>query len=310
MKKYLLYFFTGVILTSCSTSNLIEKTTNSHDNQVNVNQTKLILRPLMADLTIENVRKEISYTGQNLLTIEDSKANAMQLFLKTHTCDYVVDPIFSITKNMEKSKMKDITIVLTGFPAKYTKIYQVDSLPKSVMQSKNIENTSKRLDYINSIEINKQQTSSPKFSTGINLGLLIPLASGSRSQFGGNLGVKCDLNNKIRIGVNVGYYYNDTLSFSKVTYTVPMMGSVEYSFSPNALSPYAGADIGYYLLGNFNNVSGTILKGQLGISPVIGLNYNFSEKLLINCNFKYHFIISDTDLSSMIGLNVGIGYKF
>lgn len=276
MKRLLLLLTTSVIITSCSTHRLVENSTDSQDYRVNSNQTNLILRPLMADLSIENVRKEITYSNQNIFSIEDLKANAIQLFLKTHFCDYVVDPIFSITKTMERSKVKEITIILTGFPAMYTKIYQVDSLPKSVLQNQEIDKSPKRLDYINSFKKTESKIENSQLTLGINLGLLKPLKGSSNTQFGASFVCKYNLNENFRIGANTGYYFNDTLSFRQVTFTIPITGSFEYCFSNNTFSPYIGTDIGYYLTGYYAKYSGVTTSGHFGFAPSLGLN---SEQL-------------------------------
>ena len=77
-KPIFILFFAIVIFTSCSTSRFVEKSTNSRDYQVNASNTTLVLRPLMADIAVDNDRKEISYTSQNIFSVENLKANGNQ----------------------------------------------------------------------------------------------------------------------------------------------------------------------------------------------------------------------------------------
>ena len=153
MKRIIILSFTAMsLLTSCGPSKIIIKSTNSVNAQIDAGQSSLILRPLMADMTINNIRKEVNYTGSIKLSKIDLKNNALSLFLKTHSCDYVVDPIFETIITEENRKPKEITIKVSGMGAKYTKIYQVDSLPKSVFQTPTINSLSKRIDFLNSID--------------------------------------------------------------------------------------------------------------------------------------------------------------
>jgi hypothetical protein len=91
----------------------------------------------------------------------------MQLFLETYKCDYVVDPVFTTTTTVENKKLSQIEIKLTGLSATYKKIYQVDSLPKSISQYANLNKNLTRLDYYNSYDEIKNQIGI-EFLTGNN----------------------------------------------------------------------------------------------------------------------------------------------
>lgn len=151
-----------LVISSCSKKMLVTKSTNSRDYQLNAHQSGLILRPLVADLQVESARKEVAYnTPLNKkksdplnLRLSDLKSNALQLFMTTHNCDYVVDPIFSKTVSKSRGRLREYIINVSGFPAKYSKIYQVDTLPKSVVQYDKLKKPVRRLDYINSIDEN------------------------------------------------------------------------------------------------------------------------------------------------------------
>ena len=149
-------------ISSCSKNMLVTKSTNARDYQLNAHQSGLVLRPMLADLQVESTKKEVTYSAPLNkkkpdplnLKASDLKSNALQLFLTTHNCDYVVDPVFIKTVSKSKGRLRELTINVSGFPAKYSKIYQVDSLPKSVFQYDKLNKPVKRLDYINSIEDN------------------------------------------------------------------------------------------------------------------------------------------------------------
>jgi hypothetical protein len=152
MKKKLLFATLSLGLFACAPSKLLVKKTNMKENNIEASKTGLVMRPLLADLEVTTERKSITYKAPINLSMVDLKSNAMQLFLETNKCDYVVDPIFTTTTTIENKKLSLIEIKLTGLPATYKKIYQVDSLPKSVTQYANLSKNQTRLEYFNSVD--------------------------------------------------------------------------------------------------------------------------------------------------------------
>lgn len=140
-----------VLLTSCSIHREIKKDTKSHDPEVNPTAVGMVIKPIVADLKIESVKQSVTYTADLKLPLSEIKNNAMELFLTTYKCDYVVDPIYSKVTTVENSQLSEIQITITGFPATYSKIYQADSLPKSIIQYASITLPVKRVEYVNSL---------------------------------------------------------------------------------------------------------------------------------------------------------------
>jgi hypothetical protein len=165
MKKIFAFIILGLFAISCAKSRLVTQKTNSKKHEIETSYNGMLSKPILADLEIENIRKEVNYQGKLNLSMADLKLNAKQLFLATFSCDFVVDPIYTTTVTKENLRTKDITIKLTGLPAKYSKIYQVDSLPKSIGQFYALDNPIKRVEYINSIDENN-----PRIGVDITLG--------------------------------------------------------------------------------------------------------------------------------------------
>jgi hypothetical protein len=165
MKKILFFGFSFALLASCASTKKVTKITDSKDPVMNQNVNGMLSRPLLADLSVENVRKEVTYSAKLNISEADRKANAMQLFLETHNCDFIVDPIYTNTYTDVNGKTKEILIKVTGLPAKYTKIAQVDSLPKSIQQYQTLMNPVERMNYVNSID-----EASPTIGVEINMG--------------------------------------------------------------------------------------------------------------------------------------------
>lgn len=147
--------------------------------------------------------------------------------------------------------------------------------------------------------------------TGINLGIFKPLKLITEPQLGLNMCVKKNLNSQIRIGINVGYYiYTHVLDGKRLSYfSSPITSIIEFSFKKNKINPYVGADIGLYIQGASLEKRNVIDK-DLGLSPLIGLDYKFTEKVNFNCNIKYHYIIKTSPLRSSLSINLGINYVF
>jgi hypothetical protein len=149
MKKIII-ILTGVMsLASCSIQREIKKDTKAHDPEISAPTFGMVIKPIAADLKVESVKQSVTYTADLKLPLSELKNNAMELFLTTYKCDYVVDPIFSRVSTVENSQLTEIKITITGFPATYTKFYQLDSLPKSVLQYTALP--VKRVEYTNSI---------------------------------------------------------------------------------------------------------------------------------------------------------------
>ena len=154
-------------------------------------------------------------------------------------------------------------------------------------------------------------SASAQISVGINGGMVSPTAEGSESHIGFNIFAKYNLSEKMRLGVNFGNYSKsyDLMGIDVKSIISPITATFEYSFSTNSFSPYAGIDAGIYQMGaSLGGV--TVKESYLGLAPVVGADYNLSDKLAINANFKYHYIMSEGEATSAIGINAGVCYKF
>jgi hypothetical protein len=144
---YQLLVIIAITLSSCSIHQKIVKEKSTKNPEINTQSTGVMLKPIIADLEISNTKKSVVYKADLSIVPSELNNNAMQLFLDSHQCDYIVDPQFSrktITKN---STIVEIEITVKGFPAKYKKFYQVDSIPKSVIQYSNVTLNAKRSEF-------------------------------------------------------------------------------------------------------------------------------------------------------------------
>jgi hypothetical protein len=149
----------------------------------------MLVKPIIADLELSKEKKSINYKADKNLPLGDLKANATRVFLDTHKCDYIVDPQFVKTITSSSGLVKEIEYTLTGIPATYSKVYQVDSLPKSIIEYSQIQLPNERVEFSTLKESNLTGTPlGMEFATGLNFtGAQIdysPKVSGLKYYFG------------------------------------------------------------------------------------------------------------------------------
>lgn len=135
-------------LSSCSNNEYLARSTDSHEQSILVNNTSVIVRPIVADMSIENERKATIYQADLLLPLEDLRDNALGLFLAQHECDYAVDPIYREVVTSQRRAVKSIQITVEAFPAHYVSLQAVDSLPKSILEYQRLNVPQERVTYI------------------------------------------------------------------------------------------------------------------------------------------------------------------
>lgn len=242
---------------------------------MNQNVNGMVSRPLLADLSVDNVRKEITYAAKINISDSDRKANAKQLFLETHNCDFIVDPIYTNTYTDINGKTKEIQIKLTGLPAKYSKITQVDSLPKSIQQYQTLMNPVERVNYVNSID-----EGSPTVGVEINLGTK------------GQQGIQVDFlmkNEKARIYFAAENYNNANPSFT-----------MNFEDSTGSLNSTSGSSVGFgsLALGLMKEIS---VSNRVKFRGQGGLNLSSYTETGINNN------LGSIQSIYRLGFRLGIG---
>ena len=293
MKSKLLFVGLVLVMSSCAPSKLIIKKTNAKEYNLETAKTGLVMRPLLADLDVNIERKIVSYSGPLNLDMSDLKNNAMQLFLETYKCDYVVDPIFTTTSTLENKKLSQIEIKLTGLSATYKKIYQVDSLPKSITQYANLNKNLTRLDYYNSIDEVKNKIGL-EFVAGNNKGFQIDYPMSFNPNY--RLYVGVDVPNNNPSGFKADEYTDlDTLKgetydgkLNQINFSIG--GFKEVSLSPNTLFRLQ-AGLNYsmftpendYKINTFYSVNGL---SSIGLRLGAGLDYKLYRN--IHLVAKYH----------------------
>ena len=163
--------------------------------------------------------------------------------------------------------------------------------------------------------------SSSSFSQTIlggGLGILNSTKKNTSSFLGGEIYVKREVTEAVRMGVSIGFYNNTEVSngYTFRTNSIPISIGGEYLFLKDKFRPYIGMNAG--LLGFTNNspIWGNSSRFQLAITPLIGAEYTFNEQLGLNFNFKYILTFYDNTSTTSSGFpswvspNLGVVYHF
>lgn len=151
-----------------------------------------------------------------------------------------------------------------------------------------------------------------QFSVGIGGGIFRNDGSGNDSQLGPQIQLNYNVNDNIRIGAHFGYYTNSSdFIGTKISFiSMPISVSTEYAFMTDAISPYAGIDIGALKYGISSDGNSEFGDGMLNIAPKLGINYNISESWGLNLHGKYHFLLSDGNQYGALSFNLGLIKNF
>ena len=156
-----------------------------------------------------------------------------------------------------------------------------------------------------------------QFSATSNLGLMYYMGDSwseydYRLQTGINLSGKYTFKEKMRVGLNIGYYTKSIDGF-RVS-TRPVTVSFDYIISTSSkIKPYGSLELGTYgfIYSSDGESSST---SDIGLAPAFGIDYELTEKLDLNGNLKYNYVLTkDNDYSentSILGFNIGVTYKF
>jgi len=153
---------------------------------------------------------------------------------------------------------------------------------------------------------------------GAGLGLAIPMGdflgkdyTNMGMGFGLNVTGTYMLNDNMGVGAGVGYYTmsNKDDSKGKINIT-PVVGNFTYYFGGDAIKPYAGADLGIYMVKGEYDGTEVFSLSQIGFAPTVGAEYGLNDMLAINANLKYCYITGDktkTDDKAITPLVISVG---
>ena len=158
-------------------------------------------------------------------------------------------------------------------------------------------------------------STNPKLKLGLNGGLLYPTGEGSKIHFGGGISGEYLAAPNIGIGLSAGYYaYQLAAEGAKLTSSfMPVALNGKYYFLTENIQPYAGVDVGLYIIGaklSYGGESESGSKSYFGLAPVVGSQFKLSNSLALDVNAKENIIFLEGQIGYNFCFNVGIVFSF
>lgn len=282
MKHFWLISLTTMVLaTSCSNTEILIRKTNRNNAITEVHPTGMVMRPLVADLEVSVERKMHTYSGDVKIPLEDLQENAIAGFQLEHNCDYIVDASFQTSRKIAKRKEQEVIITVTGLPAYYSRVYHVDSLPKSITQYTHLIKDVQRVDYLNEITI-KENPIGLELTTGNYSGIQVDFP--------------LDVNGfETRGFVAIEGYTEDQMPYS-------VEATINASNNAETFTEVAGIDMASsFAFGLMHQIAAT---KNINIRLVGGLNFNSYLFDPIEDGGTFF------DAATLLGLRVGGGLDF
>jgi|GEM_PF-1219300 hypothetical protein len=169
------------------------------------------------------------------------------------------------------------------------------------------------------------------FYAGADLAFGFPLGSlrdSINNGTGFNIRAEYFLTPNINVGLWTGFksFTYDPVLFGEGHWTyIPVKATGTYYFDDGKFRPYANLGLGLYMIrekydADFFTVLGTDTifesrhvdekQSKFGFSPNVGVLYNIQDTYFVNVSFGYEMILTEDKSSSLMGINIGLIYKF
>jgi len=253
----------------------------------------------MADLDIQKTRVESTYNyssdtlgvSKSKISISNSaketaKGFALFQYMKDNQCDYVLDPLYHISRSgNSNSSTESISVTISGYPAKYKSFTQPDTLPRSISEARDLGRGSV---LIANSQVVKKEVFEPFFAAGLGF---------NRSE--GGIGLP---------DIHARYYALRRLS---VGYDLLNMKE-GYGVDNKSKAHILGANFNLYSR-RMNGVHFTLgyelptedgyfdFTDDFGLSIGFGAQYIVAEKFAIRADYR---------ISSIFGGSTGIGVSY
>ncbi len=317
--KRLIYTFSQIglgclLFASCKTASSIQKRTIDFD-YINVSKKGIIQRPLVADLTVSDIKKTLTKTYENV-SVEQAKQLVSGDFSLENNCDVAVQPFFETSTVITEEK-KTVTVTMIAYPAFFKNIKHYDPLDSNsnkllfhnfsnvgtisvVAPSNTIVAKSNNSSESKGEKSSKKVSESTEASPSANE----PKRS-KKTESGSQTRSKTPRSDGFKFGINAFYTIptgdlanNFKSGFGEgINFVIPINHKIGINVGADHFG-LSGKDNGFY---TFPDAS--IISYRLGI------RYKVTPKVFVEPRYDKSYCVSSPSGSSS-GLSLGAGYIF
>ena len=314
--KFTFMLLAVMIFTSCTTTKIsYEEYMTRQAEPVMINP---YIAPTIADLDISETKETVNETFKNDLTLKSKfdnksveawKEATLAKMMREFNSDVIVAPTYNVTTSKD---MKNITVEISGYPAKYVNFRSLSVADSAAMRAHAIEIAKGGFtDYerITEVRTHTNKKTSETIEKMSRLGNFFSIEAGANLGLidGDNLvldvqgvyGVQ--INNYLGIGGGTGFLTTAIEGFDKKrAISIPLFVNLRGYFFESGVTPYYNLDFGFLLpikkaklennlngygVGDYiNQYTSTSFKG-LVFSPELGLAFG---KFHVGVEWKFY----------------------
>ena len=314
--KFTFMLLAVMIFTSCTTTKISYE--EYMTRQAEPVMTSPYITPTIADLEISETKETVNETFKNNLTLKSKfdnksveawKEATLAKMMREFNSDVIVAPTYNVTTSKD---MKNITVEISGYPAKYVNFRSLSVADSAAMRAHAIEIAKGGFtDYerITEVRTHTNKKTSETIEKMSRLGNFFSIEAGANLGLidGDNLvldvqgvyGVQ--INNYLGIGGGTGFLTTAIEGFDKKrAISIPLFVNLRGYFFESGVTPYYNLDFGFLLpikkaklennlngygVGDYiNQYTSTSFKG-LVFSPELGLAFG---KFHVGVEWKFY----------------------
>lgn len=290
--KFTFALLAAMIFTSCSTTKISYE--EYMTRQAEPVMTSPYITPTIADLEISETKETVNETFVNDLSlrskfdnksVEAWKEATLAKMMKEFNSDVIVAPSYNVTTSKD---MKDITVEISGYPAKYVNFRSMSVADSAAMRAHAIEIA--KGGFTDHGRITEVRTHTNK-KTSETIERMSRLGNFFSVEVGANLGVigsdnlildvqgvyGVQINNYLGIGGGTGFLTTAIDGFEKERFiAMPLFVNVRGYFFESGVTPYYNVDFGFIL--PIKKAKSDRVLGGYGVAEYINKNISTSFK--------------------------------
>ena len=290
--KFTFMLLAVMIFTSCTTTKIsYEEYMTRQAEPVMINP---YIAPTIADLEISETKETVNETFKNDLTLKSKfdnksveawKEATLAKMMREFNSDVIVAPTYNVTTSKD---MKNITVEISGYPAKYVNFRSLSVADSAAMRAHAIEIAKGGFtDYerITEVRTHTNKKTSETIEKMSRLGNFFSVEAGANLGLIGGDNLVLDvqgvygvqINNYLGIGGGTGFLTTAFDGFEKErAISLPLFVNVRGYFFESGVTPYYSVDFGFLL--PIKKAKSDRVMGSYGIAEYINENLSASFK--------------------------------